>query len=252
MLSTCSRAAAALNLCRAALGAPAASLGCKPFAAQYATEPASGQPKAPPTGPAAAPAAGPAPVAAAPPATAPVAPAKPTGPSDYALVIKQAMTLSADVVKPPPGELGMVSGMPREITKRKVRIVSPARTASQQGRQKTQFHRSAPTWTIEFPTEEKWINPLMGWTSTADPLENTSRASLRFYTAEQAAAFCEDVGLAYVIVEPNQPRFERQRRYMGYGDNFTVKRAGMPDLSHLPSERVKQASAAAGAAAKAK
>jgi hypothetical protein len=28
----------------------------------------------------------------------------------------------------------------------------------------------------------RWINPLMGWTSTSDPLENVSRAALQFYT----------------------------------------------------------------------
>jgi NADH dehydrogenase (ubiquinone) Fe-S protein 4 len=34
----------------------------------------------------------------------------------------------------------------------------------------------------------KWINPLIGWTSTADPLENVAR-QLYFQSKEEAIAF---------------------------------------------------------------
>lgn len=78
----------------------------------------------------------------------------------------------------------------------------------------------------------------MGWTSTADPLENVGRSLLtNFNTAEEAAAFAERQGWEYTIEHPNQRRTTRQRRYAGYGDNFSTKRKGVPDLSSLPSNR---------------
>jgi hypothetical protein len=38
-------------------------------------------------------------------------------------------------------------------------------------------------------------------------------------------------------------------RFAGYGDNFSVKRAGLPDLSSLPSERGQQVKGARAARA---
>ena len=35
-------------------------------------------------------------------------------------------------------------------------------------------------WRIEFETESKWENPLMGWSSTADSLENVGRMTMAF------------------------------------------------------------------------
>jgi len=35
----------------------------------------------------------------------------------------------------------------------------------------------------------RWQNPLMGWTSTGDLLENVARANLAFYTKEEAINF---------------------------------------------------------------
>ena len=40
----------------------------------------------------------------------------------------------------------------------------------------------------------RWINPLMGWTSTSDPLENVGRSALLFHTKEEAIAFCQKHG----------------------------------------------------------
>lgn len=60
----------------------------------------------------------------------------------------------------------------------------------------------------------------MGWTSSADPMENVARASLFFFTKEEAVAFCEKNGWMYTVDEPNQRRTTRQKRYAGYGDNY--------------------------------
>jgi NADH dehydrogenase (ubiquinone) Fe-S protein 4 len=73
----------------------------------------------------------------------------------------------------------------------------------------------------------------MGWTSTADPLENVARAAMNFHTKEEAIAFAVKSGWGYEVVEPNKRRTDRQKRFMGYGDNFSTKRAGLPDLTHL-------------------
>ena len=59
-------------------------------------------------------------------------------------------------------------------------IYTPARSASQQGMGNTIFAKGNSMWRIEFETEGKWENPLMGWTSTADPRENMGRMTLAF------------------------------------------------------------------------
>jgi hypothetical protein len=44
---------------------------------------------------------------------------------------------------------------------------------------------------LQFYFAARWINPLMGWTSTSDPLENVSRAALQFYTKVRTAQMAE-------------------------------------------------------------
>lgn len=100
-------------------------------------------------------------------------------------------------------------------------ILSPCRVAGQQGIGSTIENQSAPAWRIEFETMGKWQNPLQGWNSTADPLENVGRTQLYFYTKEQAVAYAQKAGWEVEVVEPNVRRKDRQRRFNGYGDNFT-------------------------------
>lgn len=84
-------------------------------------------------------------------------------------------------------------------------------------------------WRIEFETKQKWINPLMGWTSTADPYENVGRAGMSFDSREAAAAFCDKHGWTYVVKEGFPSARLRPARFNQYGDNFSVKRKGIPD-----------------------
>lgn len=44
--------------------------------------------------------------------------------------------------------------------------------------------------------QERWSNPLMGWTSTADPVSNMQ---LNFSTPEQAIKFCQKRGWKYEV-----------------------------------------------------
>lgn len=60
----------------------------------------------------------------------------------------------------------------------------------------------------------------MGWTSSADQLENVGRASLFFYTKEEAISFCDKHGWPFTVTEPNARKEARQKRFTAYADNF--------------------------------
>ena len=45
-----------------------------------------------------------------------------------------------------------------------------------------------PAWRIQHEARPKWSNPLIGWTSTADPLDNVAR-QLYFRSKEEAVAY---------------------------------------------------------------
>ncbi|KAF5905612.1 NADH dehydrogenase [ubiquinone] iron-sulfur protein 4, mitochondrial, partial [Clarias magur] len=80
-------------------------------------------------------------------------------------------------------DITTITGVPEEhIKSRKVRIFVPTRNAMQSGVQNTK------KWKMDFDTRERWENPLMGWSSTADPLSNMV---LTFSTKEDAIAFAE-------------------------------------------------------------
>ncbi|GBF90267.1 hypothetical protein Rsub_02373 [Raphidocelis subcapitata] len=157
---------------------------------------------------------------------------------DYAIVMSKAMEVSTEAVSAPlpPGEGGITFGVPLETFKRKAIILAPSRVAGQQGVGNTAENASAPAWRIEFEAQAKWQNPLQGWNSTADPLENVGRSSLFFYTKDQAVAYAQKAGWEIEVSEPNLPRKDRQKRFASYGDNYTIKRNGVPDLSHLAQQ----------------
>ena len=78
-----------------------------------------------------------------------------------------------------------------------------------------------PAWKIEFEAQGKWENPLTGWTSTSDPLENVNRShAMVFQTKEDAIAFCDKHGIEWSVREPNLPDKVRRGRYKQYGDNY--------------------------------
>ncbi|MBX6424850.1 MAG: ETC complex I subunit [Variibacter sp.] len=88
------------------------------------------------------------------------------------------------------------------------RIYKPAKTAMQSGTAKTK------DWVLEFePDHPRMIEPLMGWTSSADMKQ---QVKLRFETREDAVAYCERYGIPYQVMEPKEPK----RRVIAYADNF--------------------------------
>ena len=92
------------------------------------------------------------------------------------------------------------------------RILRPSKTAMQSGRAKTR------KWVLEYelPTPRR-PDPLMGWSSAADTL---NQVQLRFDTLEEAVAFAEKHGLDYSVIEPHM----RVLRPKSYADNFRYDR----------------------------
>jgi ETC complex I subunit conserved region len=92
------------------------------------------------------------------------------------------------------------------------RIYKPARTAMQSGTAKTK------EWVLEYePEQPREIEPLMGWTSSADMRQEVR---LQFESADEAVAYCERHGIPYQVFEAKRPA----RQIISYSDNFAFKR----------------------------
>src|SRR6202022_2256153 len=77
------------------------------------------------------------------------------------------------------------------------RIYMPAKTAMQAGTAKR------GDWVLDYePEQPREVEPLMGWTSSADMKQEVR---LRFESKEEAIAFCERQGLPYQLSEARDP-----------------------------------------------
>ena len=90
---------------------------------------------------------------------------------------------------------------------KKARIYIPAKTAMQSGRGKTKKS------ILEFITKNTSINPLMGWESSTDTLEEVV---LRFSSKEKAIEYAELNDISYKVIEPKKREFVIK----SYADNF--------------------------------
>jgi len=91
------------------------------------------------------------------------------------------------------------------------RIYQPARSAMQ-------AVQSKDDWLLEYePEKPREIEPLMGWTSSADM---RSQVKLRFDSKEEAVAYAERNGIAYRVEEP-KPAVPK---ILSYADNFAPHR----------------------------
>lgn len=94
------------------------------------------------------------------------------------------------------------------------RIYKPAKSAMQSG-----LGRSKE-WLLEHePESPRAVEPLMGWTSSAD---TRAQVRLAFDSKEEAIAYAERNGIAYVVLEP-KPRKPIRK---SYADNFKFGRIG--------------------------
>ncbi|GGB44442.1 oxidoreductase [Roseibium aquae] len=92
------------------------------------------------------------------------------------------------------------------------RIYKPAKTAMQSGKAKTQ------RWVLDYePEMARGIEPLMGYTSSADMKQ---QIRLYFETMEEAVAYARRNGIAHRVDASN----DRKVRGAAYADNFKFNR----------------------------
>ena len=93
-----------------------------------------------------------------------------------------------------------------------VRIYRQAKTAMQSGR------ANIERWVVEFePESRREVEPLMGWTSSAD---TKGQVRLRFDSEAEAVAYARKHGFMYTLEKPR----ERRVRPKAYADNFRYNR----------------------------
>lgn len=110
-------------------------------------------------------------------------------------------------------DLRPINGIPEEqLKERRVRIYQPSKNAMQSGT--NNIHH----WQMEFNNCQRWENPLMGWTSTADPLSNLK---VQFNSPEEAIEHCEKNGWSWYI---DVPKIEKEMKPKNYGLNFSWNR----------------------------
>ncbi|RVU13181.1 ETC complex I subunit [Methylobacterium oryzihabitans] len=92
------------------------------------------------------------------------------------------------------------------------RIFKPAKDPTQSGLARTK------QWMLEFDqTSAPETEPLMGWTSSSDMLQ---QVRLEFDTQEEAVAYATRAGIAYRVEEPQKAL----RKGLSYSDNFKFNR----------------------------
>jgi len=93
------------------------------------------------------------------------------------------------------------------------RIYKPTRNAMQSGQARTK------SWVLEYePERPRTVEPLMGYTSTTDMLQ---QVRLSFDTREEAVAYAARHGIPARVIEPQEKSVKR----MSYSDNFKFNRS---------------------------
>ncbi len=93
-------------------------------------------------------------------------------------------------------------------------IYRPAKSAMSSGTARSR------DWVLEFVNESaREIDPLMGWTSSAD---TRAQVQMRFPTREAALDYAERHGINATVREPKPRRLNVRHR--GYGENFATDR----------------------------
>ncbi|OAA46296.1 NADH dehydrogenase ubiquinone Fe-S protein 4, mitochondrial [Metarhizium rileyi] len=104
----------------------------------------------------------------------------------------------------------VLSGAPKELQARTVRIYKEAKPATQSGDFRTERWRM--DWDI-LTKGHRWENPLMGWQSSGDFMQGTH---INFKSKEDAIHFAEKQGYEYFVQEPNSRKFMPK----AYANNF--------------------------------
>ena len=91
---------------------------------------------------------------------------------------------------------------------KKAKIYVPAKTAMQSGLGKNN------KWIIEFKTKDSGIEPLMGWESSTDTL---NELKLEFSTKELAIEYANKNKIEFEVIVPKKRKIIKK----SYSDNFT-------------------------------
>lgn len=113
--------------------------------------------------------------------------------------------------------ISQFTGVPlSQLNTRMVKIFNQSQGV-QNGNQNTM------SWKMQWEDNQtkRWTNPLMGWSSTNDPLSNT-HMTMEFHSSDAAVRFCEQNGWKYTVVQP-KPHAELVRTPKKYADNFKWK-----------------------------
>ena len=90
---------------------------------------------------------------------------------------------------------------------KKAKIYKPNKTAMQSGLGKID------KWILEFKTKDPTKNPLMGWETSSDTLEEVI---LKFSSKDQAVEYAKKNNISYKVIEPKKKEFVIK----SYADNF--------------------------------
>jgi hypothetical protein len=94
----------------------------------------------------------------------------------------------------------------------RARIYQPPKNAMQSGKARSRL------WLLEYePQSPSQPDPLMGWTSSSDMLQ---QVQLEFDSREEAVAYAEKNAIPYQVFEPHRPAAKSK----SYSDNFRVDR----------------------------
>lgn len=89
-----------------------------------------------------------------------------------------------------------------------VRIYKPTKNAMQSGLANTRH------WVLEFVSDDsRFIEPVMGWTSSKDML---NEVVIKFETKDEAVEFANANNYAYEVIEPQIKKIIKR----SYADNF--------------------------------
>lgn len=128
--------------------------------------------------------------------------------SDSNLIIEGNKLLTKEPFNPNPETLPF-SSVPQSIYKdRTALIYRPARNVMQSGRAQT--HK----WLIQFNSDvPRWENPVMGWTSSRDPVQGMA---LKFESKEDAINYAQEQGWAFEVKEVEEVPMKPK----SYSENF--------------------------------
>ena len=112
-------------------------------------------------------------------------------------------------------EIAVFNGFPTEHQGRTV-IIAPRFDKTMQSGQ-GHVHQ----WTLQWKNRERWSNPLMGWTSTADPLSNVK---LNFDSKEDAIAYASKNGWKFETRKDVSESTLAPQELKGYNDNYLPKK----------------------------